>query len=127
MMIASNPRQLGAARIAHEANRAYCAAIGDNSQLAWDEAPEWQRISAIKGIQLHWAALQDGRELQPSASHDSWLAEKKATGWKYGPVKDAEKKEHPCCVPYDELPLEQKIKDYIFGAIAKSSYRALCL
>jgi hypothetical protein len=41
-------------------------------------------------------------------------------GWKYGPVKDPEKKEHPCFVPYDRLPTEQKAKDYIFGAVVKS-------
>ena len=47
-------------------------------------------------------------------SHESWLAEKRATGWKYGPVKDPEKKEHPCCVPYAELPAAQQAKDRLF-------------
>jgi hypothetical protein len=32
-------------------------------------------------------------------------------------VKDAEKKEHPCFRPYDELPAEQKIKDALFIAV----------
>lgn len=31
------------AHAAHEANRAYCAAIGDLSQVAWECAPEWQQ------------------------------------------------------------------------------------
>jgi hypothetical protein len=53
----------------------------------------------------------------PAASHESWLAEKEATGWKYGPVKDADKKEHPCFVPYNELPPAQQSKDYLFRAI----------
>lgn len=40
-----------AARAAHEANRAYCLALGDTSQPAWDDAPEWQRTSAMKGVE----------------------------------------------------------------------------
>ena len=33
------------------------------------------------------------------------------------PVKDADKKEHPCLVPYEQLPTEQKVKDAIFRVI----------
>jgi hypothetical protein len=49
----------------------------------------------------------------------SWLKEKIDNGWKYGPVKDQEKKEHPCCVPYEELPVQQKTKDFLFMTIVK--------
>lgn len=101
------------AKACHEANRAYCLAIGDDSQPAWEDAPEWQRTSAINGVMFHAANPDAG----PSASHDAWLAEKRATGWKFGPVKDADKKEHPCFRPYDELPAEQRTKDYLFKAI----------
>lgn len=41
----------------------------------------------------------------------------RAAGWKYGPVKDPERKEHPCFVPYDGLPPEQRAKDYLFRAV----------
>jgi len=101
------------ARAAHQINRAYCQALGDNSQLPWEDAPEWQKKSAIAGVSFHI----DHPTASPSASHDSWLRLKVADGWKYGPVKDAEKKEHPCCVEYHELPTEQKAKDYIFRAV----------
>lgn len=113
-----------AARIAHEVNRAYCESQNDFSQVQWREAPQWQKNSAVNGINLHWQAMSDGKELPPSASHDSWLKEKLDNGWKYGPVKDVEKKEHPCCVPYDELPLAQKVKDFLFGAVARSTFEA---
>lgn len=104
------------ARVAHEVNRAYCSALGDRSQAPWIEAPEWQRQSAITGVGFIAANPDAG----PSASHDSWLAEKERDGWKFGPVKNPETKEHPCFVPYDELPVEQKAKDYIFGAVVRS-------
>lgn len=98
------------AKITHEANRAYCQTIGDNSQLPWEQAPDWQKESARKGVLFNI----ENPGAPPSASHESWLKEKEATGWKYGPVKDAEKKEHPCFVPYDQLPEVQKRKDALF-------------
>lgn len=104
------------AEICHEANRAYCKAIGDDSQPAWVDAPDWQKQSALTGVNFIAANPDAG----PDASHNSWLAEKTRDGWAYGPVKDPEKKEHPCFVPYDQLPTEQKAKDYIFGAIVRT-------
>lgn len=105
-----------AARAAHEANRAWCIAMGDTSQPSWDEAPEWQRSSAIKGVELILAHP----DTTPEQSHEGWLKEKADTGWKYGPVKDVEKKEHPCFVPYDQLPAAQRAKDHIFGAVVRA-------
>ena len=98
------------AAIAHALNRAYCQAIGDNSQPTWEEAPQWQKDSAVKGVEFHIA----NPDATPENSHESWLKQKQEEGWKYGPVKDADKKEHPCFVPYAELPEAQKAKDYIF-------------
>lgn len=107
------------AMVCHEANRAYCESIGDYSQTSWDDAPDWQRESAINGVRHRIINPLS----PPSLSHENWLKEKEATGWKYGPVKDAEKKEHPCFVPYDELPEEQKKKDYLFCAIVDALTR----
>lgn len=101
------------AKVCHEANRAYCAGIGDNSQLPWEEAPQWQKDSAVKGVEFHIA----NPGAPASESHDSWLEEKRATGWKYGPVKDVEKKEHPCFVPFEQLSPEQQAKDVLFANI----------
>ncbi len=104
------------ARVTHEVNRAYCASLGDHSQPAWEDAPEWQRKSAIAGV----TAVLGGSARTPAESHEGWLRQKRADGWTYGPVKDAEKKTHPCFVPYDQLPPEQKAKDYIFRAVVTS-------
>lgn len=101
------------ARICHEANRAYCIAIGDNSQPHWEDAPEWQRSSAIAGVR----ARQTNPSITAAQLHQSWVNEKLRDGWRWGAVKDAEKKEHPCMVPYSDLPLEQKVKDHLFNAV----------
>jgi hypothetical protein len=100
------------ARVCHEANRAYCASLGDFSQPSWDDAPTWQRESAINGVRAHLKS-----DLMPRESHELWLKEKADAGWSYGAVKDAVKKVHPCFVPYDELPEAQKRKDSLFSAI----------
>jgi len=104
------------ARVAHEANRALCLAFGDDSQVAWEDAPEWQKASAVNGI----AFIESNPDAPPSASHEAWLAEKEANGWTYGEVKDTLAKTHPCFVPYDELPPEQKAKDYVFAAVVRA-------
>lgn len=101
------------ARLAHEVNAAYCMSLGDYSQLPWEDAPEWQKASAIKGVMFH----KENPDAQPSDSHESWMAVKLADGWKWGEVKDENAKTHPCIVPYDELPQEQRAKDYLFRAV----------
>jgi len=107
---------LALAKKCHEMNRTYCRALGDFSQLAWEDAPEWQRVSAIKGVEFHMANPDAG----PDASHRSWLAQKQREGWVYGPEKSAEKKEHPCIVPFEQLPAAQQAKDYLFKQVVDS-------
>lgn len=105
------------ARIAHEVNRAYCYALGDHSQPEWHKAPDWQQQSALHGAEHHVKKAAKGNIPDPAWSHTLWMKEKQAAGWKYGPVKDADLKEHPCMVPFEELPKEQQAKDYIFVTV----------
>lgn len=102
------------ARAAHEANRAYCLALGDTSQPSWDDAPDWQRSSAQNGV----AGALLGNT--PEQSHESWYMEKAENGWTYGPTKDPIAKTHPCMLPYAELPPGQKAKDVIFLAVVRA-------
>lgn len=105
--------------VCHEANRAFCEFLGDTSQLTWDEAPQWQRDSAIKGVQFH----HDNPSAGDAASHNSWMEQKVADGWIYGPIKDPEASPptHPCLVPFEELPREQQFKDKLFRTIVHAS------
>lgn len=111
----SENRIVRIAKVAHEVNRAYCQSLGDLSQAAWEDAPDWQRTSAINGVKHHI----EHPDTTPEGSHEKWLEEKRATGWKYGPVKDAEKKEHPCFLPYAQLKESDKAKDFIFRAVVR--------
>lgn len=104
------------AQMCHEVNRIYCQILGDDSQVPWDEAPSWQKDSVKIGVTYH---QEENHQALPSHSHESWMKEKQRTGWKYGPVKDEKKKEHPCFLPYESLPDDQKIKDELFIAIVR--------
>lgn len=108
-----NDMEQSIARVCHEVNRAYCLALGDTSQPAWEDAPQWQRDSAVLGVKLHTTNPSAG----PQVSHESWMAQKVSEGWVYGPVKDPENKQHPCMVPFDQLPREQQAKDFIFRGV----------
>jgi hypothetical protein len=100
------------ARVTHEANRALQIIQGDPAPSPpWDEAPEWQRASAIDGVNNALAGAT------PQESHEGWLRFKEDDGWTYGEVKDEAAKTHPCLLPYDQLPADQKIKDDLFLAI----------
>ena len=101
------------ASVCHEVNKAYCEAIGDISMLSWHPAPEWQKASAVAGVEFHMANPDAG----PEASHESWLKLKTEEGWVYGAVKDPGKKEHPCMRPFSELPPQQQAKDHLFRAV----------
>ena len=101
------------AQACHEANRMYCQTLGDASQPTWASAPDWQKASAVDGVKFRLANPLS----TPENSHENWLRDKERDGWKFGPVKDAEKKEHPCFVPYSELPEEQRAKDLIFVTV----------
>jgi hypothetical protein len=107
------------AAAAHEANRYFCLSHEDRSQAPWDSAPDWQKASARIGVE----GVMKGNG--PKESHESWLAHKKETGWKYGPIKNEDAKEHPCFVPYDELPPHQQAKDLIFVETVRTMLKAL--
>lgn len=43
--------------------------------------------------------------------HEVWAKSRMDQGWTYGPARDDERKIHPCLVPYEELPEEEKDYD----------------
>lgn len=68
-----------------------------------------------KPLDVSNIVLPEGlEELTESLSknvHEVWAAGRIAAGWKYGPVRDEIKKEHPCLIPYEELSEDEKYYD----------------
>ena len=104
------------AQVAHEVNKAYCEAIGDKSQTSWEDAPAWQKESAVLGVMFHVEHPDAG----PEASHNSWMKQKLENGWRLGHVKDENEKTHPCILPFEDLPKEQQAKDHLFRQVVHS-------
>ena len=104
------------AKVCHEANKAWCEANNDYSQKSWDEAEQWQRDSAIKGVEFALANPDAGHDAQ----HNAWMKDKLENGWQYGDFKDTVLKLHPCLVPFEELPIFQQKKDALFRAIVNA-------
>lgn len=43
--------------------------------------------------------------------HEVWSQNRINDGWTYGPVRDDDRKTHPCLVPYEDLPESEKAYD----------------
>lgn len=103
------------ARAAHEVNRVFCEALGDTTQKTWEEAEPHQKKSALQGVER----VLNG-DSHVGDTHVEWMNDKIKDGWKYGPVKDSSKKEHPSLVPFEKLSLPEQAKDLLFIATVQS-------
>ena len=102
------------AQVCHEANRVLQRLAGQKVSLPWASASPSERASAVAGVGF----ARQGTSHE--ALHRAWCAHKIAEGWQWGPVKDERAKRHPCLVPYDQLPGEERIKDAVFAAIVQA-------
>jgi hypothetical protein len=57
------------------------------------------------------SGLQKLTELLARNAHEVWAARRMQEGWRFGPVRDDKKKEHPCLVAYEDLPESEKEYD----------------
>jgi class 3 adenylate cyclase len=80
------------------------AAQGEH-RMAYEPAPV-----DTSGVTLS-NGLRDLTELLAKNAHDIWAHQRFAEGWTYGPTRDDTRKEHPCLVPYEELPEAEKAYD----------------
>ena len=44
-------------------------------------------------------------------THDTWARKRMIEGWTYGPERNDKRRQHPCLVPYEELPDSEKEYD----------------
>lgn len=59
------------------------------------------------GVHLSADILELG-ELLARNTHDLWASQRLAEGWRRGPRRDDVSKQHPCLVPYEDLPESEK-------------------
>lgn len=57
------------------------------------------------------AELQELTEHIARNVHEVWAAGRIKEGWSYGTQRDEATRKHPCLVPYDELPEDEKEYD----------------
>ncbi len=50
-------------------------------------------------------------ELLAKNTHEVWSQSRINDGWRYGAARNDEAKEHPCLIPYEELPESEKEYD----------------
>ena len=103
------------AQAAYEANRAYVIAEDPEmfSKLHWEDFDEKTK----EGYKVGVIGVLEGKG--PDHTHELWMKTRLEQGWKFGPVKDASTLEHPCLVPYDQLPPKQRSKDLIFIGVVR--------
>ncbi len=61
-------------------------------------------------VQLDPDILELTEQLAKNA-HEVWAQERIAQGWRPGPKRNDLRKEHPCLIPYEELPESEKVYD----------------
>ncbi|MDE7381834.1 MAG: Ryanodine receptor Ryr [Muribaculaceae bacterium] len=59
--------------------------------------------------------LEELTEAIAENAHDTWARARMDEGWRFGPVRDDKKKEHPDLVPYSHLPESEKEYDRIMA------------
>ncbi len=66
----------------------------------------------LNTVNLHLPREIEGLiEYLAANNHEIWAQRRIADGWKYGPQRNDEKKEHPDLVPYEQLPDPEKDYD----------------
>ena len=72
-----------------------------------DDIPEPMDLSLVD---LPESLIQLSERIAENV-HEVWAKARMDEGWTYGEKRDDIHKKHPCLVPYDELPEEEKEYD----------------
>lgn len=108
-------RDLG--RLMHALRREIALIYGGNVPPAWeDEAcTDAMKASSERGA----LAMLVNPDMTARDEHQRWYNERWEQGWRYGPVRDNERKLHPSMRDFDELPLGERLKDLARIAMAE--------
>jgi len=104
------------ARMCYKVNRDYRRAVGDTSQLPWDQASAAVRESATDVVNQ----IVANPDITPTQLHKQWIARKEQVGYRYGEKKDAVKKTHPCLKPWKQLSQRDKMKGVLYISVVSA-------
>jgi len=108
-----------AAMVAHEVIRALQIAHNEEGiALPWHDVTPDIRESCKIGVKR----VYDNPDITVEELHQSWCDTKLAQGWVWGPVRNAELKQHHCLVPYADLSAHDKSKDLLFLNTVKACF-----
>lgn len=101
------------AKAAHNAVRLYRTMIGEDD-AAWVDLPPWQQESILFATR----SIVETPGITPSRLHALWRAHRELDGWTLGPFSYREKT-HPNMLPYESLPVAQRLKDDLFLGVVR--------
>jgi len=88
---------------------------GDQSQKNWDNTPEDEKALIIQ--QVLYVLTHPAYDA--AAVHANLVRQKRAAGWKLGPVFSKEDRTDPDLVDYSQLPQLRRDSDALFVATVK--------
>jgi hypothetical protein len=109
------------AEMVYEQNRLYSKQLGEDNATPWAEASDAAKTGIITAVQDF---LNADQMPNPERQHDQWMESKLKDGWTYGPVVDAEKKQHPYLLPWHAMTEAQRYKDYLFCSLLALFWQA---
>ena len=99
------------------------AAIAANAPIITAPWPERDDHVVLQFLEVIDGQSGAGRSESPEELHGSWVQAYVDMGWKYGLVRDVEKKIHPDMVPYARLGQLERDKDAVFVAFCEIARR----
>lgn len=100
-------------RAAYEASRSWCLSIGDDTHEPYDN------LSTAEKAPIRESVIGILQGNIPEQAHEDWRRRKIADGWSWGSEKDDVRKTHPALLPYEELDLEQRVKNDIWCGVTQ--------
>jgi ryanodine receptor 2 len=82
--------------------------------------------SVIDASQVQLSAeLLEVTEVLARHAHETWVRMRLDEGWTLGPRRDDDRREHPCLVPYAQLPETERETDRQMTLATLKAMRAL--
>jgi len=103
------------AKIVWEADKGFVEMASLIEVPHWEEAEDWQRDKVCSDV----AYLLEYENAPESALHDIWVDAMREHGWKHGEKIDKEQHTHPHLLPYNELPIEEKIRNNLMWTLVR--------